>query len=348
MSGDEQILKVEKEHRESEERYALIIKNSLDMIFTLDVEGIFLFLSPSFEQTMGYEISGMLGRNFRVFVHPEDVPLCETYLNDVVGTGQAKYGPEYRVSHASGGWRWHTVSGSAVHDGCGAFLYFIGVARDITERKLIEKALLTSYGRLEKLVRERTRELKTLIREQARELNQRKLIEAELESSHKHIRETTSHLQAAAENERRRTALEIYDDLSHMITSLQTDLVWLARQENVAVSSISSKIEDMRKTVQELDNRVKSIETAFSPPQITAQGPAESGSIVKPPHENLSVNEYLVMVNIILGKPVKQIAHEMGISPSTASTYRARLLKKMNMSSDAELIRYALQHGVNT
>jgi len=137
-------------------------------------------------------------------------------------------------------------------------------------------------------------------------------------------------------------------ELREVISSLQADLAWLTRQESGVAPSISAKIEDMAKTVQQLGNMVRSIETSFYHPHVEAPGPSDKVEIVKPPHENLSVNEHIVMVNIILGKPIKQIAHEMGISPSTASTYRARLLKKMNMSSDADLIRYALQHGVNT
>ena len=47
-----------------------------------------------------------------------------------------------------------------------------------------------------------------------------------------------------------------------------------------------------------------------------------------------------------LGKSVKQIAIELGVSPKTVSTHRARLLRKMRLKSSAELIRYVLQYGL--
>ena len=44
------------------------------------------------------------------------------------------------------------------------------------------------------------------------------------------------------------------------------------------------------------------------------------------------------------GKPVKQIAREMFLSASTISTYRARILKKLKLASNAELVKYAIKH----
>ena len=44
------------------------------------------------------------------------------------------------------------------------------------------------------------------------------------------------------------------------------------------------------------------------------------------------------------GKQVHQISKEMGISPSTVSTYRTRILKKLKLNTNAELVRYAISH----
>jgi two-component system, NarL family, invasion response regulator UvrY len=44
------------------------------------------------------------------------------------------------------------------------------------------------------------------------------------------------------------------------------------------------------------------------------------------------------------GKTVRQISEELYLSMSTVNTYRARILQKMNMKTDAELIRYAIQN----
>ena len=60
------------------------------------------------------------------------------------------------------------------------------------------------------------------------------------------------------------------------------------------------------------------------------------------PHDALSNREYKVMLLIASGKSIKDIAKETYLSPSTVSTYRERILKKLNLKTTSELIRYAI------
>lgn len=62
------------------------------------------------------------------------------------------------------------------------------------------------------------------------------------------------------------------------------------------------------------------------------------------PHEKLSAREYEVFRHLVSGKRNKEIAKELSVSEKTISTYRCRLLEKMNMLSNAELVHYALNH----
>ena len=62
------------------------------------------------------------------------------------------------------------------------------------------------------------------------------------------------------------------------------------------------------------------------------------------PHEALSNREFEVLRMIALGKTVSQIAEELHLSGNTISTYRARILEKMKMSTNAELMSYALRN----
>jgi DNA-binding NarL/FixJ family response regulator len=63
----------------------------------------------------------------------------------------------------------------------------------------------------------------------------------------------------------------------------------------------------------------------------------------RPIHELLSDREFQVLRMIASGKSVRQIAEEIALSVKTVSTYRARILEKTGMKTNAELIRYALQ-----
>ena len=77
-------------------------------------------------------------------------------------------------------------------------------------------------------------------------------------------------------------------------------------------------------------------------------GECMAGSLSKSPtgyeHHPLSEREFEVLVLLAQGKSVKHIAQSLALSIKTVSTYRARLLDKLQLTTTAELIRYALDH----
>jgi len=68
--------------------------------------------------------------------------------------------------------------------------------------------------------------------------------------------------------------------------------------------------------------------------------------IRKAPHERLSNREFLIMRLIASGKSVGQIAKELSLSVSTVSTYRSRILHKMDLENNSQLTHYAVQKGL--
>jgi two-component system invasion response regulator UvrY len=66
----------------------------------------------------------------------------------------------------------------------------------------------------------------------------------------------------------------------------------------------------------------------------------------KQPHERLSDREFLTLRMIASGKQVSQIAKDLSLSVATVSTYRARVLEKMDMKNNAELTRYAIEKNL--
>jgi DNA-binding NarL/FixJ family response regulator len=71
---------------------------------------------------------------------------------------------------------------------------------------------------------------------------------------------------------------------------------------------------------------------------------ALSGETNKLPHETLSDREFQVLNLIASGKTVTEIAEELALSVKTISTYRTRILEKMQMKTNAELTHYAIQN----
>jgi DNA-binding NarL/FixJ family response regulator len=76
--------------------------------------------------------------------------------------------------------------------------------------------------------------------------------------------------------------------------------------------------------------------------------PVRSGDVSKnptgPDHHTLSKREFEVLILLARGQSVKHIAQSLTLSIKTVSTYRARLLDKLQLATTAELIRYALDH----
>jgi DNA-binding NarL/FixJ family response regulator len=68
--------------------------------------------------------------------------------------------------------------------------------------------------------------------------------------------------------------------------------------------------------------------------------------VEKPLHETLSDREYQVLLMIAAGKTITQIAEEISLSVKTVSSYRARILEKMKMKTNAEIMRYAVLNSL--
>jgi two-component system invasion response regulator UvrY len=70
------------------------------------------------------------------------------------------------------------------------------------------------------------------------------------------------------------------------------------------------------------------------------------GEMAEVPAESLSDREYQVMRLLATGKTISEIAEELALSAKTVSTYRARILDKLNLRNTAEIIRYAFEQGL--
>jgi len=66
-----------------------------------------------------------------------------------------------------------------------------------------------------------------------------------------------------------------------------------------------------------------------------------------PLHENLSVRELEVVSLLASGKTLSKIAAELSLSPKTISTYRERILEKLNIKTTSDIIRYAIKEGLS-
>lgn len=80
-------------------------------------------------------------------------------------------------------------------------------------------------------------------------------------------------------------------------------------------------------------------------PGFAALGPSAAPGGA-PPHESLSPREMQVMLKIAAGVPLTEIGVQMCVSVKTIGTHRHRILEKLGVTSNAELVQYAVRHGL--
>ena len=127
--------------QKSEAQYRLLVENANDMVYSTTPAGIFQYLSPAWTRLMGYAIPELINQPFQSFIHPSDLPGCAALFEETIRSGKGRSDLEYRVRHKDGSWRWHTANTSVIKDTENQVVSYIGIARDISERKLAEEAL---------------------------------------------------------------------------------------------------------------------------------------------------------------------------------------------------------------
>jgi hypothetical protein len=124
---------------ESEERYRTLIESAPDAIYTLSTDGTLKSLNTAFEKITGWKRDEWIGKVFTKIVHPEDAALAAEGLTNILG-GKESTLRELRVEKKTGGY----ITGeflSYPQTKEGKVVGVLGIARDITERKLLEEQL---------------------------------------------------------------------------------------------------------------------------------------------------------------------------------------------------------------
>jgi PAS domain S-box-containing protein len=162
---------------QSEAHFRFLVTYSYDLIFKLNPAGIFTYVSPSWKMALGYDPLYMQGKDINQLLSSEDYILCLDYMERVAAAKKSLPAIQYRVKHENGSWRWHEGNVTPVFDTNDMLLSFIGVSRDINDRKLNEHKLKTAFKESERTNKlmsgreNRILELKIEVNQLARKLN---------------------------------------------------------------------------------------------------------------------------------------------------------------------------------
>ena len=145
--------------KESHARYQALIETNVDFIWEMDAQGRFSYCSPQMKALWGIDHNGVIGKTILDLLITVEKSYAEELLTDILKNPRHFHGLEITSIDRQGKTIHLEISGVPFFDGNGTLLGYRGIARDSTDRKQAEKALLKLNEELENLVNQRTTEL---------------------------------------------------------------------------------------------------------------------------------------------------------------------------------------------
>ena len=134
---------------ESEERYRSLAENTQDILCAIDQHGVLKYVGPQVRR-YGFKPADIEGRSFMDFVFPDDRDFMAADFHRSLAEDKA-FPSEFRVQAPDGALYWFEEWSTIRHNADGAITGFVGVLRDVTERKKAEKLRITQQERLRHL-----------------------------------------------------------------------------------------------------------------------------------------------------------------------------------------------------
>ena len=147
-----------------------------------------------------------------------------------------------------------------------------------------------------------------------------------------------------------RSGFDILKELKHEQPSLPVLVLSIHAEEQFAVRVLKAGASGYLTKENAPDELIKAIRKVVSGGKYISRNLAESLAFgldtdsARPQHEALSDREFQVMRLMTAGKTLAEIAETLSLSAKTVSTYRTRLLEKLNLKTNAEIIRYAIEN----
>ncbi|MES2264027.1 MAG: PAS domain S-box protein [Pseudomonadota bacterium] len=251
--------------REMALQRAFVVLDSIDEgVLVMDPGNRILSVNPAFCRITGYAAEEVIGRD----------PLF-------LGTGgqtPAEHAAMWRRLLDSGSWQGELIgrrrngammvawmSVTVMHGDDGGIGNFVGVFSDITQRKLADQHLRELYEQLEDRVSERTADLTRANQLLQQQIAEREKAEQALLDSRAQLRQLAEHLATVKENERKRIAREIHDELGQNLLALRIDVSMLRARTEASHPRLHKRVDAVLDNVDTTIRSVRGIMNELRP-----------------------------------------------------------------------------------
>jgi len=279
------------------EDYRQMVENINDVVYQLDIEGRFTYISHVIEYMIGFKPKEVIGRRFHEFIHPDDLPwLREKFRTRVSDVDAPPQKIDFRALKKSGDYLWLRTSSRRLRQN-GKVIGLTGVWTDIHARKQAEEALKTAHAQLEAKVAERTEELLK--------------INMQLETKSRHLEEINTALRVLLER-REEDKSEIEEKIVYNLRELVFPYL-----EKLKKTSLDEK---QTSYMHVAESNLESILSPFS-------------KSLSEKFLSLTPTEIQVANLIRQGRSTKEIAHVLTVSNRTVESHRKGIRKKLRLSN---------------
>ena len=139
---------------ESEAKFRRLVEDANDVVYALDPEGQFTYLSPQFTQVFGYAVADFIHQSFVPLIHTDDLPRVQESIIKLYSLGEKQTGLEFRLLTQAGQWIWVVCNTSPIKNSDGQTVGLQGIARDVHQHKLAKAELQQKAEELEMTLQE--------------------------------------------------------------------------------------------------------------------------------------------------------------------------------------------------
>jgi PAS domain S-box-containing protein len=208
-----------------EQYFRQLTENVSDVIGLLTAEGRISYVNPTIKGLLGYDPTGLVGKDAFQFVHPDELEPLRQLFGRLRRQTKEIYNAEVQVRHRNGSWHVWQIKGKNLLDDPVVAGIVIN-AQDITEQKNLEAALKRSA---------------------------------------KKLRSLTAQIITAQETERRRLSLELHDELGQSLTALKLQLRSIANQLRKDQTRLKQECTQMLSYINEVVENVRRLSHDLSP-----------------------------------------------------------------------------------